>query len=128
MVRGVSNKVSAFKLVKGVRYNSIMKVWKNGTITRWLTTKKDTNNIVEYESLTNGLKMAIEWRIKKLHIYGDSQLIINQVNDNYLTKNEKLVPYKQMVDSLRCYFTFVLFQQIPRVENKETDAMATLLL
>ena len=45
-----------------------------------------TNNIVEYEALTNELKMAIEWRIIVLHIYGDSQLIINQVNDNYLTK------------------------------------------
>ena len=60
-----------------------------------------TNNIAKYEALTNGRKMAIEWRIIELHIYGDSQLIINQVNDDCLTKNEKLVPYKKMVDSLR---------------------------
>ena len=45
-----------------------------------------TNNIVEYEALTNGLKMAIEWRFIELHIYGDSQLIINQVNDDCLKK------------------------------------------
>ena len=70
--------------------------------------------------------MDIEWRVIELHIYGYSQLIINQVNDDYLTKNEKLVPYKQMVDSLRCYFTFVSFQQIPKEENKVADAMATL--
>ena len=31
-----------------------------------------TNNIVKYEALTNGLNMAIEWRIMELHIYGDS--------------------------------------------------------
>ena len=37
-----------------------------------------------------------------------------------------MVPYKKMVDSLRHYFTFVSFQQIPRVENKETNAMDTL--
>lgn len=60
-----------------------------------------TNNIAKYEALTNGLKMAIEWRITELHIYGDSQLIINQVNEEYQTKDEKLVPYKKMVDSLR---------------------------
>ena len=36
-----------------------------------------TNNIAEYEALTNGLKMAIEWRIIELHIYRDLQLIIN---------------------------------------------------
>lgn len=83
-------------------------------------------NLGAYEALTNGLKMAIEWRITELHIYGDSQLIINQVNDNYLTKNEKLVPYKKMVDSLRLYFTFVSFQQIPQEENKAANAMATL--
>ena len=45
-----------------------------------------TNNIAEYEALKNELKMAIEWRIIELHIYGDSQLIMNQVNDNYLIK------------------------------------------
>ena len=31
-----------------------------------------------------------------------------------------------MVDSLRNYFTFVTFQQIPKAENKAADAMATL--
>lgn len=31
-----------------------------------------TKNIAEYEALTNGLKMTIEWRIIELHIYGDS--------------------------------------------------------
>lgn len=31
-----------------------------------------------------------------------------------------------MVDSLRQYFTFVTFQQIPRAENKAADTMATL--
>ena len=72
-----------------------------------------TKNIGKYEALTNGLKMAIEWRITKLHIYGDSQLIINQVNDDCLKKDVKLVPYKKMVDSLSLYITFVSFQQIP---------------
>lgn len=58
--------------------------------------------------------MAIEWNITELHIYGDSQLIVNQVNEQYQTKDEKLVPYKKMVDSLRWYFTFITFQQVPR--------------
>ena len=70
--------------------------------------------------------MDIKWRIIELHICGDSQLIINQVNDDCLTKNEKLVPYKQMVDSLRLYYTFFSLQQIPRVENKVANAMAAL--
>ena len=59
-----------------------------------------TKNTIKYEALTNRLKIAIEWRITKLHIYGDSQVIINQVNEDYLTKNEKIAPYKKMVDFL----------------------------
>ena len=68
-----------------------------------------TNNVAKYEALVNGIKLALEWRISKLHIFGDSQLIINQVNNDYQTKDDKLVPYKKLVDSLRNYFTFVTF-------------------
>ena len=70
--------------------------------------------------------MALEWRITELHIYGDSQLVINQVNNDYQTKDDKLIPYKRLIDALRNYFIRVTFQQIPRVENKAIDAMATL--
>ena len=68
-----------------------------------------TNNIAEYEALTNGIKMALEWRITKLHIYGDSQRVINQVNNEYQTKDDKLIPCKKLIDALRNYFTFVTF-------------------
>lgn len=69
-----------------------------------------TNNIAEYETLTNGIKMALEWRITKLHIYGDSQLVINQVNNEYQSKDDKLIPYKNLINALRNYFTFMTFQ------------------
>lgn len=85
-----------------------------------------TNNIIEYEALTNGIKMALEWRIIELHIYRDSQLVINQINNDYQIKDDKLIPYKRLIDALRNYFTFVTFQQIPRAENKVADSMATL--
>eukprot|EP01018_Ginkgo_biloba_P020209 Gb_20467 [translate_table: standard] len=35
-----------------------------------------TNNIVEYEALTLGLKLAIQWNIQHLFVFGDSQLVI----------------------------------------------------
>ena len=85
-----------------------------------------TNNIIEYEALLNGVNLALEWRIIELHIFGDSQLVINQVNNDYQTKDDKLIPYKKLIDLLSNYFTFVTFQQIPRVENKDVDAKATL--
>ena len=58
-----------------------------------------TNNVAEYKALVIGLRMAIKWKIRALHVYGDSQLVINQVNDDYDTKDGKLMPYKRMVDN-----------------------------
>lgn len=31
-----------------------------------------TNNIAEYEALVTGIKMVVEWNIKKLQVFGDS--------------------------------------------------------
>ena len=85
-----------------------------------------TNNIAEYEALINGMKIAAEWRVDQLNVFGDSQLVINQVNDTYQTRDEKLLPYKRMVDDLKKYFAHITFQQVPRADNKAADAMATL--
>ena len=60
-----------------------------------------TNNIAEYEALINGMKIAAEWRVDQLNIFGDSQLTINQVNDVYQKKDKKLIPYKYMVDDMK---------------------------
>ena len=85
-----------------------------------------TNNIAEYEALITGLKLAVQWHIQHLQVYGDSQLVIRQVNDDYETKDEKLMPYKQMVEFLKSKFVTVSFSQLPRVHNRQADAMATI--
>ena len=69
-----------------------------------------TNNIVEYEDLINGMKIAAEWRVDHLNVFGDSQLVINQVNDVYQKRDEKLLPYKCMVDDMKNYFSHITFQ------------------
>ena len=58
---------------------------------------KCTNNMAEYEVLILGLKAILELKITNLVIYGDSQLIINQVNGCYDTKDEKLRHYQVVV-------------------------------
>lgn len=42
---------------------------------------------------------------QELHVFGDSPLVIRQANDDYQTKDEKLMPYKKMVDNFKQYFT-----------------------
>ncbi|XP_058080742.1 uncharacterized protein LOC131228923 [Magnolia sinica] len=41
-----------------------------------------TNNIAKYEACIIGLKEAIILNVKKLRVFRDSQLIINQINGN----------------------------------------------
>jgi ribonuclease HI len=47
-----------------------------------------TNNEVEYEALIHGLKVTTLLGIKRLLVYGDSTVVINQVNKDWdYTKN-----------------------------------------
>ena len=68
-----------------------------------------TNNIAKYEGLVIGLCQAISWNIKSLLIFGDSQLVIKQVLDEYHTKDEKLLPYCKIVEDLKQNFTKIIF-------------------
>ncbi|KAH9314996.1 hypothetical protein KI387_023623, partial [Taxus chinensis] len=84
-----------------------------------------TKNIAEYEELISRMKLAIKWNIHHVKVVGDSQLIIKQVNDEYKVKDEKLIPYKKLVETLKEYFVRITFEQIPRAQNRSADAMAT---
>lgn len=68
-----------------------------------------TNNIAKYEALLTGLRVTIKWNITYLRVFDDSQLVIKQVNAEFLTKDEKLLPYKRMVDDFKKYFTSIQF-------------------
>ncbi|XP_059068364.1 uncharacterized protein LOC131858902 [Cryptomeria japonica] len=70
--------------------------------------------------------MAVQWKILDLRVLGDSQLVIKKVNDDYKTNDEKLMPYKRMVDDFKAYFTTITFEKIPRDNNRAADAMATI--
>jgi len=59
----------------------------------FVLTQLCSNNVAKYQALNLGLKMAIEMGIKDLNIYGDSQLVINQLLEEYEVKKEDLVPY-----------------------------------
>ena len=52
-----------------------------------------SNNMAEYEALINGLRITIELGIQRLNIWGDSQLVINQVMKELSCHNAKMVAY-----------------------------------
>ena len=53
-----------------------------------------TNNVAEYEACVLGLQAAIEKKIKRLNVYGDSALVICQLNGEWETRDSKLVHIK----------------------------------
>ena len=82
--------------------------------------------MVEYESLVLGLNLALEWKLTTLKFYEDSQLVINQVTNMYQTKDEKLLPYKHMVDTLKAFLVHITFEKIHIDKNRVVDPMSTL--
>lgn len=85
-----------------------------------------SNNEAEYESLIFGLLIALAMGIGTLHAYGDSQLIVRQVNEIYEVRKAELVPYWETTRSLMSKFDFVQVDHVPRSKNASADALAKL--
>jgi ribonuclease HI len=77
-----------------------------------------TNNIVEYEAMVLGLRAPKDMAIESLVVFGDFELIINQVKNNYQAKQQRLKQYKNEVGDLIDNF-FLAFNTsfIPREKN-----------
>ena len=52
-----------------------------------------TNNETEYEALIHGLRVAITLGIKRLLVYGDSTVVINQVNKDWDCTKDNMGAY-----------------------------------
>ena len=52
-----------------------------------------SNNVVEYEALINGLRIAVELGTTRLYVHGDSELVIDQVMKESSCKSPLMVAY-----------------------------------
>jgi len=77
-----------------------------------------TNNTIKYEGSIIGLKVALELRVGKLEVYGDSLLIICQVEGEWQTKYEKLKQYRNYLLKLASKFKEIKFTHISRDKNQ----------
>ncbi|GLJ07071.1 hypothetical protein SUGI_0057090 [Cryptomeria japonica] len=85
-----------------------------------------TNNTAEYESLAHGLEWARKRNVKCLQVFGDSELVLNQVRGVNVTKNDVLKMYKYTVWDLIEEFDAFNLLSMPRNQNKEVDKLAAL--
>ena len=85
-----------------------------------------TNNIAEYEALLLGLKIAHKHGIKCLHVIGDSELVISQIRNAYVSKNKRLKQYRNAVwDMIECFDAFGIIWK-DRSNNKMADLLANI--
>ena len=85
-----------------------------------------SKNVVEYEALVIGLEIALEMQIDCLYAFGDSQLVVKQINEVYAVKNENLLQYHRRVKYLMTQFQEIHVSHIPRSGNDKADALAKL--
>ncbi|XP_070005569.1 uncharacterized protein [Nicotiana sylvestris] len=64
----------------------------------------------------------------QLQVFGDSQLVVNQLLGSYEVKKPELRPYHDYAKKLMGWLDDVTIQHVPRKENKKADALAALAL
>jgi probable phosphoglycerate mutase len=97
-------------------------------IAKSISLGQGTNNIAEYEGLIAGLKAAIENKITRLEVYGDSQIVIFGVTKGKIKKNSKtphIEALKIRALELVRHFKHIELIWIPREQNAEADEMST---
>ena len=85
---------------------------------------KETNNIAEYTGLIIGLSEAINLKIKKLNVKGDSELIIKQMNDEYKVKSVNILQHFKNAKELTELFDEITFTHVYRNNNIRADELA----
>jgi ribonuclease HI len=87
---------------------------------------KVSNNETEYEALLHGLRLAASLGIKRLLVYGDSALVINQVNKSWDRNKENMDAYCLEVCKLVNKFYGLEFHHVVLDNNVEADVLSKL--
>jgi ribonuclease HI len=85
---------------------------------------KVSNNEAEYEALLHGLHLTISLGIKRLLVYGDSVVVINQVNKSWDRNKENIDAYCLEVRKLENKFYGLEFHHVVRDNNVAVDVLS----
>ncbi|XP_074271450.1 uncharacterized protein LOC141595386 [Silene latifolia] len=87
---------------------------------------KATNNEAEYEALILGMQMASGLKVRNVRVYSDSLIVVNHVNNEYVARDPKMIAYLKIATERKSKFRTFKITQVPREQNMEADALATL--
>lgn len=85
---------------------------------------KETNNCAEYCGLILGLQEAVKRNIRGLKVFGDSLLVVKQMNGEYKLKSEKLYPLYHEAKKLEATFDTIVYEHIYREFNGRADELS----
>jgi acyl dehydratase/ribonuclease HI len=89
---------------------------------------RHTNNVAEYYALIAALDYAAANGIKRLRVYSDSQLIVNQIKGLYKVKHPDLRPLHERAKKQASSLEAFTIQYVPREQNRDADDLANAAL
>jgi ribonuclease HI len=85
-----------------------------------------SNNAAEYEALIHRLSIAVSLSIKKLMVYGDSLVVISQINKDWDCSTDSMGKYCAAVRKLEDKFEGLEFHHVERDPNTAADTLSKL--
>ena len=84
-----------------------------------------TNNIAEYEALLLGLKLIKSLGATTVSVFGDSDLVIQQIKGNFLTNDPRLRSYRGAAIEILNAFLETQLAKIPRKHHLHAHSLTT---
>lgn len=95
---------------------------------KFLGKGRGSNNVAEYEGVILLIETALDLGVTSLSIFTDSQLIANQIMENWDCKDANLRKLRSKVISLSEPFEDVSIEWTPRENNKRADLLCRQIL
>ena len=83
-----------------------------------------SNNQAEYEALIEGLEILIGLQVHAVDIFGDSQLVINQVKGIFKCQSISILPYYVVALHLLSQYQIANVTHVPRFLNNRANDVA----
>ena len=82
-----------------------------------------THNVAEYRALIEGLKLARDYGIRRIRVFMDSELVVDQVNGVSAVRQARLSELHEVACSLVALFESIRISWVPREMNAEADRL-----
>src|SRR5579864_6213806 len=90
-------------------------------IAKWIG--RQDNNVAEYVALLEALQCALTLKAGKLHVYSDSEVVVRQMNGDYICRSPRLYSLHWICRKLAHSFDFSI-SHIRREQNTEANRLA----